>query len=394
MQGAVEEEEEGGRPALARFVLGGKSFYFYSTWREREFGIKLTDGRQVWQGIAKEEYIEKELKPEGMGMDEYMKLAERALTSQDLTKKHSYRLSQTQTQQLLLTWRIKLGTEDVGLSVKGTLGLELVRDGRAFIQRCFDWLLQKQAVLQEVNEGLVRENEGLKQMRTEAVQKLHTLIHEKKELETDLYQKFVIILNEKKKKIRDLQKQVEEAKKSGGEMANRITRHPRREADGDDGEEGNSDEDDAQGQTMRRSNKNSTSIRPQKGTFSMSGPTPSLTLLEDENNYNIKTTVRKRHRPQATNEDHNSTNGGTTTMRPPLPKKVRVVPSSSGTSAASSTSAAGSASTPSRHGQGRFDGTASHSTTTTSTRGTHRDQAKEKDRRRSVSAEDLLEMCQ
>ncbi|ELR25515.1 DNA repair protein [Acanthamoeba castellanii str. Neff] len=142
-----------------------------------------------------------------MELDEYMQLTKRALTVQDITKKHfSYRLSQPSPSELHLTWRIKLGQESsqVGFSVKGTLPLTLMKDGRGMVQQCLDSLIDRQTVLERSNKELRTQNEALFTQRDSALAQLNVLVEEKKAMESDLYNK---ILNEKKKKIRELKRQ-------------------------------------------------------------------------------------------------------------------------------------------------------------------------------------------
>jgi len=276
---------------VSKFVLGGQCFYFTSIWKEDGFSISISDAVHVWTKAVKMDYIEQKLKPKEMEMSRYLQLTKAALTKQDTTKQFfSYKLRQGRTTSdpdLELTWRIKLGQDtDIPFSVKGTLGLESAESIKKELGNTISFLIDKKTSLTEKNKKISKENTKLRRQRDDALGQLNFIVEEKKALELDLYQKFVYILNEKKKKIRELRNEVAAAEQRAPQAV------PATIPIGDSHEEYNS----------------SRETTPERGTFSMSGPTPSLSLLEDENNYNIKTTVRKRVRPAMTKDGGGNNN--------------------------------------------------------------------------------------
>jgi hypothetical protein len=50
----------------------GRKFYFYCKWNPNDFEIHATDGKNVWTGVASQQYISTTLCPKGMKASEYI----------------------------------------------------------------------------------------------------------------------------------------------------------------------------------------------------------------------------------------------------------------------------------------------------------------------------------
>ncbi|KAL6064509.1 hypothetical protein QOT17_010905 [Balamuthia mandrillaris] len=293
------EEEEEEQTVICKVVLGGKRFYLRTWWQADCFDLTLSDARHVWSGAASKEYIEGTLKPPEMPLAEYMRLTRQALTSQDLTKKRfSYKLSASSTVpgDVEFTWRIRLQESAISFSMKGTLPLRRVKDGQAEIQQFFDWFLQRQNLIEKENKQLRQRNERLHAQKEEANTHLNALVEEKVALEQELYKKFVVILNEKKRRIRELKAEL--TTRPTQIDAPPVTKPKDKKAAASKlqlSSEGGEEEEEASENEARSNGENN------KHTFSLTGPTPSFSLLEDETNYNIRTTVRKRYVPLPSN---------------------------------------------------------------------------------------------
>lgn len=265
--------------SVSLFVLGGKSFYFYSIWKEKSFELYVSDARHVWHGVVSEDFMTNTLKPPDMDHEEYMRLTKKALTDQDRTKKQfTYKLSQGATRSdLQLTWRIKLGqSTEVGISLKGTLPLEHLKDGQKIVQQMMGWLIEKSDVLEKDNIELTEQNTKLRTQRDTAMSQLNKLVHEKSSMELEMYEKFALILNEKKEKIRQLKQDL-----SNRPISNLADVQSR-----------SSDDEPEDNHRSQKSNPS------KKNPFSLSGPTPTLSIL-DNDNYNVKATVRPRFKRPA-----------------------------------------------------------------------------------------------
>jgi len=136
------------------------------------------------------------------------------LTQQAHTKKkYSCTIQQGESvNQIKLVWNVNVQTdlqlgdeEEQMISMKGVLPLERQGNGRAVIQECLDFLLDKTNVMSLENMDLKRMNGLLLSQRDEAMSQMDQLVIEKQCMENDLYCKFVELINEKKKKIRDLE---------------------------------------------------------------------------------------------------------------------------------------------------------------------------------------------
>lgn len=159
-------------------------------------------GTQVWEGLIKNDEIEKSASDVHQSVAEYTEAMKSIFSGQ--TKEFILDLKIDDDTPKELSWKkvtesgVKFSLGNVSLKISQTIGIDgVLKELAAFI-----------VDLSQNLDSCKQQLDDAKAFSKGLTEKLELLSHMKSQLESELFAKFVLILNEKKEKIRSLKREI------------------------------------------------------------------------------------------------------------------------------------------------------------------------------------------
>eukprot|EP00727_Mastigamoeba_balamuthi_P006204 m51a1_g2202 hypothetical protein (415) ;mRNA; r:159427-161178 len=196
---AADDPGDGPRLSVVRVPVGGRDHFVTTRWAaDGSVAAQATDGRRGWAGAADAAHVDAALRPEGLALAEYSRLALASLSS---PRTCALSAPDGPAGPLRLRWSIALEGNEA-IAVTGELELLPTErgGGRGVLSELAAEVAAQEQALRESRSALARARERSAQAQAQC----EALVSAKERVEQDLIKRFLAVLNEKKRKIREL----------------------------------------------------------------------------------------------------------------------------------------------------------------------------------------------
>ncbi|KYQ90927.1 hypothetical protein DLAC_07802 [Tieghemostelium lacteum] len=297
-------------------VSDKKIFYIKCHWQSgNQFTLTMTDFIASWQAKVTTQFIDKVLKPQALSFEEYWKLIKSSLSSQDITREQfDYKLepSKKSLNDINLIVLMKLSKDD-NISMKSVIPLTKLPNCQSTSVDFFDYIFDKQQILQGNNKDLQERNKQLQTEFNESQSQNRLFLLDKEKIENDLYKNFVIILNQKKSKIKEYKSQLENNNNNNSKNGSCSNCRNKKILSIDEADDHANDSFDSQDSKVIDDLKTSPNLKrktmsttPTKNFNNFSskntGATFGLSLVmeDDYSSFKVPITIRKKHKANPT----------------------------------------------------------------------------------------------